>query len=105
MAKVIVNGVEVTDAMTPQERFNAISRSMGGAVVGTLSNVRDPWMERWKTAAGGDQTLAYLRKNEERIAQGLPPLRADGTELTPAQLQPIPSFEPTATPGDDFWSK
>jgi hypothetical protein len=80
MASVKFEGVELTDAMTPTERFNAISRQLGGAQVQPAAT-RDPWMERWKSYSAGDQTLALLQKNEERIAAGLPPLRADGTEI------------------------
>jgi hypothetical protein len=95
MASVTVNGVELTDTMTPTERFNAISRSLGGKVIDTTKQ-RDPYMENWsKRQSGATATELFLAMNEQRIAQGLSPLGADGTPVSEkkAPAQPEVSTE------------
>jgi hypothetical protein len=104
MASVMFNGVELTDNMTPVERFNAISKSMGGKQV-EAAPTKDPWMERWKGYSAGDQTMALIQKNEQRIAAGLRPLRADGTELVEIDQSVPPPIPVTTNPElDDFFN-
>lgn len=63
----------------------------------------DAWMEEWKLRGAGDKTQQFIEMNEQRIAQGLPPLNARGEpigEVKPV-LPPVPKVVPDE---DDFFS-
>ena len=66
----------------------------------------DLYMETWKLRGAGDPTLAFIQRNVARIAEGLPPLGADGLPIEavklnmPPPLAVIPEIDP-----DDFFSQ
>lgn len=63
----------------------------------------DEYMERWKAQAAGDQTQAFIRFNEERIARGESPLNARGEPIGPAAPLVVPAL-PSVVPDDDFFA-
>lgn len=70
----------------------------------TITKPVDPYMERWKNQAGGDQTEAFIRMNAERVARGELPLGANGQVVGgPTQITVPPP--PPVVPEDDFFSQ
>lgn len=63
----------------------------------------DPYMERWKQQAAGDQTQAFIQMNAERVARGLRPLGASGVEIG-AEVPIVAPTPPPVVPADDFFS-
>lgn len=109
-----MNGVVVDDTMSPTERFNAISRSMGGKEIKYSPGAQvDPYMQAWANRPGPAQaTQTFLQMNEERIARGEPPLNSrmepivEGppTTMGVVERQHFQTPLPTAAP-DDFFSE